>query len=219
MEICRPDDRDVFSFNVQEGQQIRVRAEFQNSVADLDLRLFSPDQEVGHQNPAVDYSLGLESVEEIVHVAGQTGSYKAMVYSVDNANRYSLVIEVGEAPEMCQDIDAFEPNDFQFSASYLADGLTTGLQSCAGQDDWYTFLVLDAFQESYEVRLTPVGAAAPGDFQVEIWDVFGKVADGSIVDGKVEAQLFPLASGEHYILVRPSKDAQYDLELLVNTTF
>lgn len=216
LEICRPDDQDVFAFEAQAGQQIRVKADFQNSVADLDVKLFAPDQEVNQQSPAIDYSLGLESVEEIVHVATQTGQYKAMVYSVDNANRYSLLIEVGAAPVTCQDVDAFEPNDFQFSATYLSDGTTTGLKACSGQDDWYSFLVIDAFQETYDVRLTPVGAAGPGDFEVEIWDVFGKVADGSILDGKVEAKLFPLASGDHYIVVRASKEAQYDLELAVS---
>lgn len=217
LEICRADDIDVFAIQAEIGQQIHLRANFQSAVADIDMRLHSPGQEIGRNQPAVDYSLGISDVEEITYVAKTAGTFHATIYSVDNPNRYSLLVEVGAAAQTCADTDVYEPNDSQATAKTLSIGTANALQACLGTDDWYSFYVIDAFSESFDAIVTPTGGATPQDFALEIWDVFGKVADGNIIDDKLKANLYPFADGDHYIVVRPLKDATYALELVLYT--
>jgi len=217
LEICRADDMDVFAIQATIGQQIHLKANFQSAVADIDMRLFSPTQEVGRNLPGVDYSLGISDVEEITYVAKTTGTFHAAIYSVDNPNRYSLLVEVGAAPQTCNDTDLYEPNDTQATAKTFSTGTANNLKACGGADDWYSFYVIDAFSETFDVILTPSGGATAQDFAVEIWDIFGKVTDGNVIDGKVKANLFPFADGDHYIVVRPLKEATYSLELVLYT--
>ncbi len=217
LEICRSDDIDVFAIQAEAGQQIHLRANFQAAVADIDMRLHSPTQEVGRSKPAVDYSLGIEDVEEITYVAKTSGTFHATIYSVDNPNRYSFLVEVGAAAQTCSDTDIYEPNNSQAMAKTFSTGTANNLMACTGADDWYSFYVIEPFSESFDVILTPSSGATPQDFQLEIWDIFGKVSDGSVSGTTLKANLFPFDDGDHYIVVRPLKNATYSLELVLYT--
>lgn len=213
LEICRADDVDVFSIEATAGQQITVRADFESEVADLDMKLFSPTQEVGRTKPAVDYSLGLSGTEEITYVAKLTGTFHIIVYSVDNPNRYSLTVEVGDAPQVCVDDDRLEPNDTQATASLLFEGTTANLSSCGFSDDWYSFYVFDSISETYDVEVIPDSGVLGGGYSLEVWNTFGKITDGAVEGDNVKATLYPITDGEYYVVVKPILDGGYSLKL------
>ncbi|MEZ4461442.1 MAG: hypothetical protein R3E66_17335 [bacterium] len=212
LEICRSDDVDVFSIQASVGQQIKVRAEFQSSIADIDLKLFSPTQEVGRSKSAVGYSLGIGDVEEITYVVKTSGTFHAMVYSVDNPNRYSFTVEVTEAPMTCTDTDSFEPNNTQATAKLFFEGTTDNLQSCGFENDWYSFYVFNSL-DSYEVELTPDAGAFTMTYAVEFWNTFGKISEATLSAGKFKATLYPIGTGEYFIVVKPILDGTYSLKL------
>ena len=175
--------------------------------------LFAPsERDVVDTDPfGSDSSFGVGDEETIQHIAEESGTYIIRIYSEDNPNRYSLTVAVGDPAPSCIDTDG--DNHAQNRASILPLGTTNSLEICAATEDWYSFFVIDPIFESFIIELTPDMAADLNGFEIEVWDVFGKVSDGTVSNGKLKIDFFPFDFGDHYIRVKSSGDAGYGMTL------
>ena len=85
---------------------------------------------------------------------------------------------------------------------------------CAGEEDWYQFLVLDV-TESFIIELSAEAEPFLQDFNIEVWDLFGKVNDGMMSGGKLRIDFFPFMTGTHWIKVTSATDQNYTLEMTI----
>ncbi len=213
MEICREDDVDVYAITAQAGEQIDAVATFTHSVGDLDMLLFSPSErdDVGRLGFGSDYSWSLNDNEEINYIAEESGTHYLAVYSEQGVNRYSLDINVDIPLPSCIDVGF---NHMQSTADILPQGTTNGLKVCAGEEDWYSFQVLD-ITESFIIELTAEAEPMLQDFTIEVWDLFGKVSEGTMNNGKLRIDFFPFVTGTHWVKVTSSTDQNYTLDLTI----
>ena len=132
-------DVDFFSFQVNQGERIRVSTTFNTMIGDLDMKLYGPNETSG----ALDelWTALSATNDELIEVdsAPSSGLYILEVYlhSLGPLN-YGLSVEV-TAGEMCE-ADRFDAlnsnNDQAESASTLPPELYRDLISC-DDNDWY----------------------------------------------------------------------------------
>lgn len=217
MEICRSNDVDVYSFDLEIGQTIDVVASFTHTIGDIDMTLFSPGQEdsVGSDGFGVALAWGISDEETISYTATEAGTHWLVVYTVDNPNRYSLSFDISADVSQCVDNDIFEPNDTQQQAKVLPEQRSESIDICSNTEDWYSFLVLEWQLESFVIELEATNGSI-SDLEFEVWDLFGSVTAGRLENGKLVADFFPFTNGDHYVRVKSTGDVSYAATLSVN---
>ena len=93
LSIC-PCHSDYFAFSVPAGQMIHVKATFNTSNIDLDMKLQVPTEAENNTPTAVAQSIGTTGVEEISWPAASSGVYYLHVYpfGANQAGSYTLTI-------------------------------------------------------------------------------------------------------------------------------
>ena len=190
LTLC--DESDWYSFRAFEGDMISISLEFTHDEGDINLRLYTPSNEV------LQLSGGQEDGESLSRTINETGVYFAEVFGAGRGvfTEYALEFErVRNCPE-----DDSEEND-TFDQATVLDPATTGLSDrfvCEADDDWYAIgLYTD---ETLEITLD--FAAQDGDLTLELYDLTGEtLLDSSDTEGDQE-QLSWTATAPEVVLVR-----------------
>ena len=127
-------EEDWYTVHADQGQVLNFRADFDPSLYDLDMALFTA-------NPLVEIarSDSTGDIEQIVRRAAQSEDYLLRVRSSpeDPAAKYSMDLQI--SGDACA-TDTTEPNDSYLSATHVsATTMYTGMELCYGDQDWYEF--------------------------------------------------------------------------------
>lgn len=221
LEICRPNDVDIYAVDLEVGDRVTATAAFSHAVGDIDMVFFTPSQQeqVSRNGGAERYAYGVGDEETISHTATEAGTHWFVVYTVDNANRYSMEFNIEDEAVACVDNDPFEPNDTQSTAAFTSTQRHENLMICGGGFDWYKFFVIDWTSESFDISLEPGPDATAQSFTLEVWNTFGPLTTATESDGKLSTVFFAADNNDHYLRVTSSEDATYSLEIEVNFQF
>lgn len=220
-EICSGSDLDVYSIELEAGEQITVTNSFSNADGNLDMTLFGPSQAGDISTGGLGtgaYTGGFEDEESFTYTVEDPGTHYALVFNNnDSANEYEIDFDVEPAPD-CVDDDMYTsdgPNHTQGSASLIASDaeLTlSGLSVCPGMPDWYGRTEFDQMLVLGELALTGGGDIA--DVAVKVFDEADNlVATGTENNGRLEFDFVP-SMGFYYYKVETTQRVEYELVLL-----
>lgn len=138
-------------------------------VSDLDLALYDA---TGTRLVSATGPSSMETVSQCL----TPGTYYVRVYAwgagMENDYRLTYARAAGACPMVCTD-DGREPDDDAVGARAITYPVftSTGNQICAGDDDWYRVLLLNA--EQLIVDLTFTQASATQDLDIHLYDSAG----------------------------------------------
>jgi hypothetical protein len=199
--VTCPADDDYYEIPLAVGDTIDVALVFGDAEGDIDLELIDPF------GTLVESSTTTTDDEAVSHVATSAGIYLIHVSLFADAgplegNTYDMDITVTLAP--CVD-DAFEENDTSAAAAVVPGGLTTGLQACPTDDDWYSVFLAIGDTIAVDALFTH----AEGDIDMELLDpALTEVDDStSTSDDESVGPYVATAAGDHFIRVFLSADS------------
>jgi hypothetical protein len=179
LRLCGGND-DWFRVNLAAGEILDATLSFTHANGNLDLEAYAPG---GTTRLAQSATSAMGVNEEKVQIqAGAAGAYLLRVFAAAGvANTYDLAASV-RAGASCQD-DGREPNDTAAQAVTLTPGTYSGLEVCAGNDDWYQVMLRAGDNLDVSIDFTH----ASGDLDLAVYrpdrsTLLGK-SDG-VVDGE-----------------------------------
>jgi len=147
-----PDDWDIFTITLEQGQTLDVTVTFDHLKGDIDIELIDSAQE-----EVLTSSTGVGNVEQFSYTATSDGNVYLLIYEIGDegtASDYTLQVEIADTPPGCVD-DDLEDNDDVGNATQLTVPQETlsGLMACPLDDDFFRIALQK--HDSLTVTVTP----------------------------------------------------------------
>jgi transcription initiation factor IIE alpha subunit/uncharacterized protein YneR len=139
LTLCVSDD-DWYSLEVGNGQLVNVAIDFSHAASDLGLRLYRLNDDGTITSRASADTLTDD--ESIRYRSWEDGTFLIQVYRSRGAVIATYDLSVAVEGDPCVE-DEFEPNNASSEAEAITQGDYLGLTLCAGDEDWYSFEILN----------------------------------------------------------------------------
>ncbi|MDY0063169.1 MAG: pre-peptidase C-terminal domain-containing protein, partial [Myxococcota bacterium] len=163
LAVCAGDD-DYFAIDLNAGDTLDVTLSFLDANGDLDLTLLAAD------GTLLASASGVTDEEVLGYVAPAAQTVVLRIYGYQAAqNLYTLDIAITAAVPRCTD-DRLEENDTAATATPLAAGELADLAICAGDLDWFSFVLPARGTADLELSFSHVD----GDLDLYLVDAAGE---------------------------------------------
>ncbi len=214
-EICTGNDEDIYSFNLEAGDQLDLMLRFAtNSDNIADMTIFSPSQvdNVSRMGRGAGLTFAFDTTEEpLSFTARECGTHHLIVFSADNAATGEYTLESTISKSACQDNDEFASkcNHSLGDAQLFALDTTYRLELCGKSEDWLKRSGSGGVAILGEVNVTSGDASA---VSLEIYNgAQEKVAEGTF-DGDTRIDLDYIIPDDDFYYFRIASDSEQPVE-------
>lgn len=169
LQAC-PNNEDFYSFNLVQGEVLRIDLAFRHGDGDINAALISGGTVVANAQSTSDN-------ESLVYTAVSTGLHQLRVFlQTDSGPNPGNAYRLSSSTMMAAcGVDIFEENDERDSAVFVTPDTYLGLNVCPGDDDYYRILMNAGDQFTVRANFSH----AEGDIDIRLLNVLGLPVGGS----------------------------------------
>jgi predicted nucleic acid-binding Zn-ribbon protein len=201
LQVCPADD-DYYAYTLAVGDRLTVNLTFSHAEGNVDAYLLDPSGTI------VARGESLTNNETLDHTAVVAGTFRIRVVLTSDGgagagNAYDMSIAHDPAPAVCSE-DRYEDNDWALAGTPVTAGTYSGLRSCPGDLDYYTF----ALAVGDTLRIDLAFTHAEGNIDLRLIDPGLRIVASSLSTANSESITYVATSaGTHYIQVSLTADS------------